>query len=205
MGGENISLHIKHRGQHAFSNSGYADLVTNATYNGGVVRQHGNLSFARVFQAGHLRRWYTTNRATRADYLCSAWLPARNSISSISAHTLRRRRRNGQGASEIGTQVLHPWASQLLLHQEQDSGPGRASLLYLAIGNHVYVGSAGRSGEWHSRDQGLDCTVARASSVVKTVSSGTREQSLQMGDTSCPDTSRDALIYVQLMKLLSSI
>ncbi|KAB8263050.1 Alpha/Beta hydrolase protein [Aspergillus pseudonomiae] len=53
MGGENISLSIKHDQSAAFSSSGYADLITNRTYVGGVVRQHGNLSFTRVFDSGH--------------------------------------------------------------------------------------------------------------------------------------------------------
>ncbi|KAE8330581.1 Alpha/Beta hydrolase protein [Aspergillus sergii] len=53
MGGENVSLSIKHDQSAEFSSSGYADLITNRTYVGGVVRQHGNLSFTRVFDAGH--------------------------------------------------------------------------------------------------------------------------------------------------------
>jgi carboxypeptidase D len=53
MGGENISLSIKHDQSAAFSSSGYTNLITNHTYIGGLVRQHGNLSFTRVFDAGH--------------------------------------------------------------------------------------------------------------------------------------------------------
>ncbi|KAB8230790.1 Alpha/Beta hydrolase protein [Aspergillus alliaceus] len=53
MGGENISLSINHSQSLGFRSSGYANLITNDTYVGGVVRQHGNLSFMRVFQAGH--------------------------------------------------------------------------------------------------------------------------------------------------------
>ncbi|PLB44803.1 carboxypeptidase S1 [Aspergillus steynii IBT 23096] len=53
MGGENISLSIKHKQSRAFQHSGYQALITNSSYVGGVVRQHGNLSFTRVFDAGH--------------------------------------------------------------------------------------------------------------------------------------------------------
>lgn len=53
IGGENVSLHIPWRGASGFQRAGYADIVTNATYNGGLVRQYGNLSFSRVFEAGH--------------------------------------------------------------------------------------------------------------------------------------------------------
>ncbi|CAG7556388.1 unnamed protein product [Fusarium equiseti] len=50
---ENASLHIPFHGAKYFANSGYADIVTNSSYNGGLVREHGGLSFSRVYQAGH--------------------------------------------------------------------------------------------------------------------------------------------------------
>ncbi|KAL2796940.1 Alpha/Beta hydrolase protein [Aspergillus keveii] len=53
LGGENVSLSIDHKDAAAFHSSGYANLTTNSTYTGGVVRQQGNLSFTRVFEAGH--------------------------------------------------------------------------------------------------------------------------------------------------------
>lgn len=53
MGGENISISIDHDHSRTFHSSGYADLITNDEYTGGVVRQHGNLSFTRVFEAEH--------------------------------------------------------------------------------------------------------------------------------------------------------
>ena len=36
-----------------FPNAGYADIVVNSSYVGGQVRQYGNLSFARIYDAGH--------------------------------------------------------------------------------------------------------------------------------------------------------
>jgi carboxypeptidase D len=50
---EDASLEIEFSGQDDFASAGYATLVTNSTYHGGFVRQSGNLSFSRVFQAGH--------------------------------------------------------------------------------------------------------------------------------------------------------
>lgn len=52
-GGENASLHIPHAASDAFGRAGYAAIETNSSYEGGMVREHGNLSFARVYQAGH--------------------------------------------------------------------------------------------------------------------------------------------------------
>jgi hypothetical protein len=37
----------------SFRKAGYTPIVTNASYTGGLVRQHGNVSFSRVFEAGH--------------------------------------------------------------------------------------------------------------------------------------------------------
>jgi hypothetical protein len=37
----------------AFPAAGYADIITNSTYIGGQVRQYGNLSFSRIYDAGH--------------------------------------------------------------------------------------------------------------------------------------------------------
>ncbi|KAK3339794.1 Alpha/Beta hydrolase protein [Lasiosphaeria hispida] len=53
LGGENVSLSLQHAGARAFRAAGYAPLRTNATYDGGVVRQAGGVAFVRVFQAGH--------------------------------------------------------------------------------------------------------------------------------------------------------
>lgn len=53
LGVENLSLKAKWDGADAFNAAGYADIHTNSSYKGGVVREHGNLSFSRVFQAGH--------------------------------------------------------------------------------------------------------------------------------------------------------
>lgn len=50
---ENASLHIPFQDSKPFSNDGYANIVTNSSYDGGLVREHGELSFSRVLQAGH--------------------------------------------------------------------------------------------------------------------------------------------------------
>lgn len=52
-GGELLSLAIPHANASLFASAGYAPVIVNATYIGGQVRQHGNLSFTRVYEAGH--------------------------------------------------------------------------------------------------------------------------------------------------------
>lgn len=55
MGGEAVSLAINHTHAAAFRAAGYAKIQANGSYDyvGGLVRQHGNLSYSRVFEAGH--------------------------------------------------------------------------------------------------------------------------------------------------------
>lgn len=52
-GGEKPSLVAQWSGNEAFGRAGYEFVRTTASYNGGMVRQHGNLSFSRIFDAGH--------------------------------------------------------------------------------------------------------------------------------------------------------
>ncbi|KAF2435542.1 alpha/beta-hydrolase [Tothia fuscella] len=53
VGGERVSLAVNHTRAAQFRSAGYTEVRTNDTYVGGMVRQHGNFSFTRVFQAGH--------------------------------------------------------------------------------------------------------------------------------------------------------
>jgi carboxypeptidase C (cathepsin A) len=53
IGGESVSLKANWTGAEEFRTAGYEYIRTNATYDGGVVRQRGNLSFSRVFESGH--------------------------------------------------------------------------------------------------------------------------------------------------------
>ncbi|KAL3488298.1 Alpha/Beta hydrolase protein [Aspergillus germanicus] len=52
-GGEEVSLQVDYSDAAKFRAAGYAPMHTNASYVGGLVRQHGNFSFTRVFEAGH--------------------------------------------------------------------------------------------------------------------------------------------------------
>ncbi|KAF4462693.1 serine-type carboxypeptidase Z precursor [Fusarium albosuccineum] len=53
IGAENVTLAMDLPSSNSFRSAGYAPLTTNSSYQGGLVREHGNLSFSRIFQAGH--------------------------------------------------------------------------------------------------------------------------------------------------------
>ncbi|KAK5949608.1 hypothetical protein OHC33_009415 [Knufia fluminis] len=57
LGGEAVSFAIAGAAGPSYApwySAGYAPIVTNNSYIGGVVREYGNLSFARIYDAGHL-------------------------------------------------------------------------------------------------------------------------------------------------------
>ncbi|ROW02796.1 hypothetical protein VSDG_01803 [Cytospora chrysosperma] len=70
VGGEAASLAIPHRHQRGFAAAGYAPLTVSppdrppfVPY--GLTRQHGNLSFTRVYQAGHMVPSYQPEASLR--------------------------------------------------------------------------------------------------------------------------------------------
>ncbi|PHH88993.1 hypothetical protein CDD83_6784 [Cordyceps sp. RAO-2017] len=68
FGGEAVSLAIAQQagGDYGtrFPAAGYARIYVNASNTvGGVVRQYGNLSFSRIYQAGHTVPWYQPETA----------------------------------------------------------------------------------------------------------------------------------------------
>lgn len=55
---EQLSLVANWTGAAAYRKAGYEEIQVNSSYVGGVAKQHGLLSFSRVFQAGHDVSWY---------------------------------------------------------------------------------------------------------------------------------------------------
>ncbi|KAL9065795.1 MAG: hypothetical protein Q9157_007356 [Trypethelium eluteriae] len=53
LGGEAVSLAVDYANSSEFRAAGYQGIKTNDSYTGGQVRQYGNLSFSRVYEAGH--------------------------------------------------------------------------------------------------------------------------------------------------------
>ncbi|EME46510.1 hypothetical protein DOTSEDRAFT_70498 [Dothistroma septosporum NZE10] len=67
IGGERYSQNIPWPHQQRFRKAGYTPLVLSSPYtqSGGLVRQYGNLSFTRVYQAGHMVPSYQPEAAYR--------------------------------------------------------------------------------------------------------------------------------------------
>lgn len=57
-GAEDLSLQMEYPDAPDFRSAGYTPIQTNDSYSGGLVRQHGNVSFSRVFAAGHSASYY---------------------------------------------------------------------------------------------------------------------------------------------------
>lgn len=70
IGGEAVSLAIPHKYQNDFAAAGYTALTVSGPEEPpfvplGLTRQHGNLSFTRVFQAGHMVPSYQPEASLR--------------------------------------------------------------------------------------------------------------------------------------------
>ncbi|KAK2602378.1 hypothetical protein N8I77_008916 [Diaporthe amygdali] len=70
IGGEAASLAIPHRHQKAFANAGYTAMTVSSADQPpfvpyGLTRQHGNLSFTRVYQSGHMVPSYQPEASLR--------------------------------------------------------------------------------------------------------------------------------------------
>lgn len=57
-GAEAVSLLMNYPDAPVFRSAGYTPIQTDDSYTGGLVRQHGNVSFSRVFAAGHSASYY---------------------------------------------------------------------------------------------------------------------------------------------------
>ncbi|KAM0284691.1 hypothetical protein ACHAQH_001845 [Verticillium albo-atrum] len=65
LAAENVTISMNFPSSDEFKSAGYAPIVVNASYEGGLVREAGNLSFSRVFQAGHGAAAYQPETALR--------------------------------------------------------------------------------------------------------------------------------------------
>jgi hypothetical protein len=63
--GDAVAKAIPWSGSQAYASAQYAQIHTNSSYVGGLVRQHGNLSYIRTYQAGHSIPSYQPETAYR--------------------------------------------------------------------------------------------------------------------------------------------
>jgi hypothetical protein len=96
FGVEEVSLRMEYPGSSSFRSAGYTKLQTNSTYSGGFVRQHGNVSFSRVFGAGHSAAYYQPetafhifDRAMRGKDVATGQLNASESYNSEGPPSVR--------------------------------------------------------------------------------------------------------------------
>jgi hypothetical protein len=105
-GGEAISLAIDSHLSTNFKNAGYANIETNASYVGGFVRQYGNLSFARVFDAAHEGKSISIPPQKKLSlgldtHRSSTVLPTRNNLPNLQPRYVQHRRRHGENTHYI--------------------------------------------------------------------------------------------------------
>lgn len=53
LGAEALAMAANWTGTAGYHSAGYSEIHTNKSYAGGVVKEHGNLSFSRIFDSGH--------------------------------------------------------------------------------------------------------------------------------------------------------
>ena len=123
LGGEQLSLATKWSGADSFNAAGYEFVQTNDSYNGGIVRQHGNLSFSRVFEAGHDRTYLVFVLCLRVLLMhFSGAISARNDLQNLQSSRIRQRRGNRREVhSWIPQRLRHPRPFQQLRIQRQAS------------------------------------------------------------------------------------
>ncbi|PHH92672.1 hypothetical protein CDD83_6090 [Cordyceps sp. RAO-2017] len=89
VGGERISLAVRHGAAPAFARAGYADVVVAGAPSPGQVRQHGLFSFVRVYQSGHMvpssqpeAAWHLLRRAMRGKDLATGQVDVSDAYST---------------------------------------------------------------------------------------------------------------------------
>lgn len=73
LNGEAVTNTASWPGKHQFSTAGYEDTEINATYIGGLTKRFQNLSFTRVFQAGHAAGYFQPRTVLEIFERSSVW------------------------------------------------------------------------------------------------------------------------------------
>ena len=118
LGGERASLAIPYSHNESFRAAGYAPIVVNESYVGGQVRQHGNLSFSRVYQAGHMVPAYQPETAYRIFMramfnrdIATGTLPLSDTLSTVGPSEVGHIKNEVLPAPEPRCYILDPGAT----------------------------------------------------------------------------------------------
>lgn len=93
IGGEAASLAIEYSGTEKFKNAGYAPIISTKGV-GGFVRQYGNFSFSRVFQAGHEGKYICSYDIFKFSLCPRSVVPTRSLLQNIHARHVQQRHRH---------------------------------------------------------------------------------------------------------------
>jgi hypothetical protein len=90
-GGDAVAKAINWTGSAGYASAQYAEIQTNDSYVGGLVRQHGNLSYIRTYQAGHSIPSYQPETAykifTRALFNLDIATGTQSTAETVNAYT----------------------------------------------------------------------------------------------------------------------
>lgn len=117
-----------------FHEAGYTKIQTNKTYIGGYVRQHGNLSFSRVLQAGHEGDSFETPmsvfgfRTGNAYCDCSPLVPTRNHIPDLQQSHVQQGRCNREEVHRAW-RIFDQRPRQHLRHHKRNPFASRVGML----------------------------------------------------------------------------
>ncbi|KAG9937676.1 alpha/beta-hydrolase, partial [Aureobasidium melanogenum] len=126
LNGEAVANTAAWPGKQQFSAAGYEDTKINATYTGGLTKQSQNLSFTRVFQAGHAAGYFQPQTVLEIFERSSVW-------DSDVATGIRRLAANGNYSTsgpasawshfevlpDVPTPVCDIWAAAVACTDEQ--------------------------------------------------------------------------------------
>lgn len=185
FGGQAVSLHLAEAAGGAYKDgypaAGYADIIINDSYVGGAVRQFANLSFSRIYQAGHAVAAYQPETA----FQIFARIIAGTSVATGEKVDLEQFNTTGPANTTHSEALPNPPAPTCYLRAFRDTCDDAAQSL-LQDGRGVVINGAlySSSGDWHlatpTATESLTMTGVYTATATPETSSGDEEDSATM-------------------------